>query len=79
MFIHPVINLEGYNLAVWTSLEVYVNFVFVESFYENIICLFVFLCSPEYRIVVLKSLQHLPIVLVCLVQWFQVFIATERI
>ena len=52
----------------------------MESFYENIISLIVFLCSPEYRIVVLKFLQHLPIVLVCLVeQWFQVFIAPERI
>ena len=79
MFIHPVINLEGYNLTLWTTLEVYVDLVLMEPFYENIICLFVFLCSPEYRIVVLKSFQHVPVVLVCLVQWFQAFIVPEKI
>merc|ERR1719295_1052976 len=64
--IAPSIFLPA-SLAVRTTFEVDVNLVLIEPFYENIICLFVF-HSPFECIIVSKSLQHLSIVLVCLVQ-----------
>ena len=66
---YDCINSDGYNLALWTTLEVNVNLVLMEPLYENIIRLFVFGCPPEC-IVVSKSLQHLAVILVCLVQLF---------
>ena len=62
-------NSEGYNLALWTTLEVYFNLVLMEPLYENIISLIVIASSSEC-IVFLKPLQHLAVILVCLVQRF---------
>ena len=62
-------NSDGYNLALWTTLEVYFNLVLMEPLYENIISLIVIASSSEC-IVFLKPLQHLAVILVCLVQRF---------